>query len=64
MYMSSKQWLKKHGLKKLNLTVYTFLKGLVFSHCDGVLETQRPCIENETSVRFYQTVDILGPLSW
>lgn len=49
MYMSSKQWLKKHGLKKLNLTVYTFLKGLVFSHCDGVLETQRPCIENETS---------------
>lgn len=37
VYMDSKQWLQIHGLKKLKLTLHTFLKQSVFSHCEGVL---------------------------
>lgn len=38
VYMDSKQWLQVHGLKKLKLTLHTFLKQSVFNHCDGVLD--------------------------
>eukprot|EP00795_Rhopilema_esculentum_P000270 gene270-9918_t len=40
LYMSSKQWLARHGLKAKKLGFYDFLQTLAFKHCDGVVDIQ------------------------
>ena len=41
LFMSSKQWLRRHSLKKLRLNLQNFLQTLVFNHCDGVVDIHR-----------------------
>lgn len=40
MYMSSRDWLKRHGLKSKKLLFYDLLQSLAFKHCDGVVDIQ------------------------
>ena len=40
LYMSSKQWLARHGLKAKKMGFYDFLQTLAFKHCDGVVDIQ------------------------
>ena len=42
LYMSSKQWLARHGLKAKKIGFYDFLQTLAFKHCDGVVDIQHP----------------------
>ncbi|KAK3738170.1 hypothetical protein QZH41_019678, partial [Actinostola sp. cb2023] len=46
LYMSSKEWLKRHGLKNRKLGFYDLLQTLAFKHCDGVVDIQRPPVEH------------------
>lgn len=42
LYISSKDWLKKFGLKALYLTLQSFLKSSTFDHSCGVLDISQP----------------------
>ena len=37
-YMSSREWLEKHGLKSKHLGFYDVLSGVAFKHQDGVVD--------------------------
>ena len=40
LYMSSKQWLARHGLRAKKIDFFDFLQTLAFKHCDGVVDIQ------------------------
>eukprot|EP00794_Sanderia_malayensis_P007171 gene7171-7977_t len=42
LYMGSKQWLTRHGLKSKKLSFFDFLHTLTFKHCDAVVDIQHP----------------------
>ncbi|XP_033631480.1 von Willebrand factor A domain-containing protein 3B-like isoform X2 [Asterias rubens] len=41
-YMSSKEWIYKHGLRSRKLDLYDALSVCAFKHCDGVVDVKRP----------------------
>lgn len=45
-YMSSREWLDKHGLKAKNLGFYDVLSGVAFKHQDGVVDIRRAPQDN------------------
>ena len=48
-YMSSREWLEKHGLKAKKLGFYDILSGVAFKHQDGVVDLMiAPCEEYQT----------------
>lgn len=48
-YMSSAEWLKRHGLLARRLGFYDVLAGVTFRHEDGVLDLKvaPPCADDE-----------------
>ncbi|KAJ7325717.1 Von Willebrand factor A [Desmophyllum pertusum] len=49
MYMSSRDWLKRHGLKGKKLVFYDLLQTLAFKHCDGVVDIQMAPAASDSS---------------
>ena len=48
-YMSSREWLAKHGLKPKKLGFYDILAGAAFKHRDGVVDVRHaPEFEYQT----------------
>ena len=54
LYMSSKQWLQQHSLKRKKLTFYDFLQTVAFKHCDGVTQNLQPNPAARDAVSFYE----------
>ncbi|ELT91033.1 hypothetical protein CAPTEDRAFT_168755 [Capitella teleta] len=55
-YMSSREWLEKHGLKSKGLDFYDILSGVAFKHQDGVVDIRKPPEED-----YLQTDSVLKP---
>ena len=72
LYMSSKQWLKRHGLKGKKLGLYDFLQTLAFKHCDGVVDLKHAPTSKGSTDAVSRICDIpslscfivLGALQW
>nr|XP_006818317.1 PREDICTED: von Willebrand factor A domain-containing protein 3B-like [Saccoglossus kowalevskii] len=47
-YLTSKEWLSKHGLDAKKLGFFDVLAGVAFKHCDGVVDVKRPPDEEVT----------------
>ena len=57
-YMSSREWLAKHGLKPKKLGFYDVLAGAAFKHRDGVVDVkQAPEEEYQTDAVCWVKLD-------
>ena len=61
-YMSSAEWLKRHGLRARRLGFYDALAGVAFPHEDGVLDLKvaPPCGDDDIVDAVRQLVKSLG----
>ncbi len=58
-YMTSKEWLQKHGLKSRKLDIFDILNEVCFRHCDGVVDLKKEPLTGKLffvgeGVRYYQ----------
>lgn len=58
-YLTSKEWLFKHGLTPKNLDLFDVLNQVCFRHCDGVVDLKKEPITGKCyfvgeGVRYYQ----------
>lgn len=58
-YLTSKEWLAKHGLSSRNLDIFSVLSKACFRHCDGVVEIKKESMNGKPfivgdGITFYQ----------
>lgn len=58
-YLTSKEWLHKHGLSAKNMDLFDVLGKVCFRHCDGVIDLKKEpitgkCLFVGEGIRYYQ----------